>query len=297
MKLRNMITLELPPIGIKLLDEKLYEEFKDTVLFSGISYCQGIFGATFGMELLLNSGSIKICKWSPVVLGFKEPGNDFEKTIEPHLERFAIKALYMAPMYLFKKGVTPDGVIIRTNPDNYRKIIDLLGWDSFIDPEKYKQDQTSLNTFRMKPPTGMSAISIKYINRTLSLLNRFTLWHRFTTFIFKSDYVTKIFDKFITRYMANMSMCRNSFVIPWQNKKANISYYCTGGVAWGKNEPDDMTSGYPYDMYLKLEPNLDYPGKLPNDPRLTKLDKTRKRLLDAAKAKGYTMAPSYGREG
>jgi hypothetical protein len=296
MKEDHVMKLELPPIGIKLLDEKTLDEFTDITLFSGVSYCQGIFGATFGMELLLMASSIKICKWSPVVLGFKQPENDFQKTIKPHLEPFAIKGIYMAPLYLFRKGITPDGVIIRTNPGNYRRIIDLLGWNSFIDPEIYKQDQTSLNTFRMKPPTGLSAISIKYVNRTLSLLNRFTLWHRFTTLLFRSEYITRIFDKFISRYMANMSMCRNSFVIPWQEKKANISYFCTGGVAWGKNEPDDMTSGYPYEMYLKLEPHLDYPGKFPEDPRLGRLDKIRKRLLEAAKAKGHTMAPSYGKE-
>jgi len=125
----------------------------------------------------------------------------------------------MAPLHLFRKNITPDGVIIRTNPENYRKIIDLLGGTALLTLKHTKQDQTSLNTFRMKPPTGLSAISIKYVNRTLSLLNRFTLWHRFTTFIFKSDYVTKIFDKFITRYMANMSMCRNSLSFPGSRKR------------------------------------------------------------------------------
>jgi uncharacterized protein (DUF169 family) len=292
---RDLITLELPPIGIKLLDEKTLDEFKDITLFSGVSYCQGVFGATFGMELLIKASSIRVCKWSPVVLGFKQAVNDFEQTIDPHLEP-NMSGIYVAPLHLFRKGVTPDGVVIRTNPDNYRKIIDLLGWDSFIDPESYKQDQTALNTFKMNPPTGLSAISIKYINHTLSLLNRFILWHEFTAFLFKSEFVTKIFDKFITRYMANMSMCRNSFVIPWQQKKANISYFCTGGVAWGKNEPDDMTSGYPYEVFSRLEPYLDYPGKFPGDVRLMKLDKIKKRLLGTAKAKGYTLAPTDGRE-
>ena len=56
MKEDRLMKLELPPIGIKLLDEKLYEEFKDTIHFSGVSYCQGIFGATFGMELIVNAG-------------------------------------------------------------------------------------------------------------------------------------------------------------------------------------------------------------------------------------------------
>ena len=295
MKTQEFVKLELPPVGIKLLNEKLLEEFKDTTLFSGVSYCQAVFGATFGMELLLKASSIKICKWSPVVLGLKQAENDFERSVNPHLEP-CTQGVYMAPLHLFRKDVTPDGVIIRTNPAYYRKIIDLLGWDSFIDPESYKQDQTALNTFKMKPPTGLSAIAIKYVNRVLSMLNRFTLWHRFTTFLFKSDFVTKVFDKFITLYMANMSICRNSFVIPWQQGKANISYFCTGGVAWGKNEPDDMTSGYPYETFLRLDPYLDYPGKFPQDPRLRRLDKIRKRLLEAAKVKGYTLAPTDGRE-
>ena len=295
MKTQEFVKLELPPVGIKLLNEELLEEFKDTTLFSGVSYCQAVFGATFGMELLLKASSIKICKWSPVVLGLKQAENDFERSVNPHLEP-CTHGVYVAPIHLFREGVTPDGVIIRTNPGHYRKIIDLLGWDSFIDPESYKQDQTALNTFKMKPPTGLSAIAIKYVNRVLSMLNRFTLWHRFTTFLFKSDFVTKVFDKFITRYMANMSICRNSFVIPWQQGKANISYFCTGGVAWGKNEPDDMTSGYPYETFLRLDPYLDYPGKFLQDPRLGRLDKIRKRLLEAAKVKGYTRAPTDGRE-
>ena len=294
MKEDHFMKLELPPVGIKLLDDIMLEEFKDITLFSGVSYCQAVFGATFGMELLLKASSIRVCKWSPVVLGFRHAENDFERSVSIHIEPYT-HGVYMAPLHLFRKGVTPDGVIIRTNPDHYRKIIDLLGWDSFIDPASYKPDQTALNTFKMNPPTGLSAISIKYVNRLLSMLNRFTLWHRFTTFLFKSDFVTKIFDKFITRYMANMSMCRNSFVIPWQQGKANISYFCTGGVAWGKNEPDDMTSGYPYKTFLRLDPYLDYPGKFPEDQRLKRLDKIRKRLLEAAKAKGHTFAPIDGR--
>jgi len=71
------------------------------------------------------------------------------------------------------------------------------------------------------------------------------LWEIFTRIAFRSTFVTKIFDKFITKYMANMSMCRNSSVMPFQTKKANISYFCTGGVAWGKNDSRHMTSGFP----------------------------------------------------
>jgi hypothetical protein len=191
--------------------------------------------------------------------------------------------IYVAPISLFKKDITPDTVLIRTDPDNYREIIDYLGWDSFIDPEGKGLDMTGLATFQKSPPTGFSKWAVKNINRMLDLLNNCTLWEIFTRIAFRSTFVTKIFDKFITRYMANMSMCRNSSVIPFQTKKANISYFCTGGVAWGKNNSRHMTSGYPYDTYLRLDNILDYPGKIKNDPRLDRLEKKKSELLERAK--------------
>ena len=75
-----------------------------------------------------------------------------------------------------------------------------------------------------------------------------------------------------------MSMCRNSTVIPFQKGKANVSYFCTGGIAWGKNKPDNMTSGYPYGIYQKLAPFLDYPGKDVENARFNELEKEKKKL-------------------
>jgi len=48
-----------------------------------------------------------------------------------------------------------------------------------------------------------------------------------------------------------------------------------------------MTSGYPYETFLRLEPYLDYPGKFPEDPRLGRLDKIRKRLLKQQRPRAY----------
>lgn len=292
---KDMITLELPPVGIKLLDGKTIDEYGGITLFSGVSYCQAVFGATFGMELLLKPGSVKVCKWVPVVLGFKKAENEFERTIEPHLEAYT-PGIYIAPLHMFRKGVCPDVIVIRTRPDQYRFMIDILGWDSFIDFSMLRQDRTALHTFKAKPPAGLSALAIRYFNGALDLLNSFTLWHAFTALLFKSEFVTSVFDRFITRYMANMSMCRNSFVIPWQQRKANVSYFCTGGIAWGKNDSRNMTSGFPYDLFQRLMSRLDYPGKNVPDPRLDALEKIKKRLLKGAKAKGCTLAPVDGRE-
>ncbi len=257
--MNEKITLNLPPVGIKIIRNEL-EKFKNVEQFYGISYCQGINRATSGRELLITPGSIGVCQWAPVVLGFKEAKSGFEKSITEHLD-LGNSGVYAAPVTMFKKDMSPDVVLIRTDSENYRKIIDILGWDSFIPSEGLHQDVTALNTFRMDPPGPVSLWMIQNVNRLLDFMNRFDWWQRFTAFLFKSTLVTRIFDRFISRFMANMSMCRNSTVIPHKQGKANISYFCTGGIAWGKNTPGFMTSGYPFHMYKKLEGYLDFPGK------------------------------------
>jgi len=278
---RRTIEIDLPPVGVKFLSESV-AGYESITRFKGISYCQAVFGATFGMELLVVPESIQICQWVPIVMGFKEAENEFERSITGHLP-YPTAGIYIAPLFLFRNDVTPDAVLIRTDPDNYWEIIDHLGWDSFIDPKGRGLDMTGLETFKKSPPTGFSRWAVKNINRMLDILNNFMLWEIFTRIAFRSTFVTKIFDKFITKYMANMSMCRNSSVMPFQTKKANISYFCTGGVAWGKNDSRHMTSGFPYDTYLRLDEILDYPGKRAGDPRLDRLEKKRKELLKRAK--------------
>jgi uncharacterized protein (DUF169 family) len=290
----DVIKLELPPVGVKLLDEKNTGQYDGIELFSGVSYCEAVFESTFGKELLVRPSSVKVCKWVPVVLGFKKAENEFESSIEPHLDA-GTRGVYIAPLHLFRKDDAPDVVIIRTKPDHYRSIIDILGWESFIGYAALRQDKTALNTFNEKPPEGFSAITIKYFNGALDALNRFDLWNSFTALLFKSGFVTQIFDKFITRFMANMSMCRNSFVIPLKQNRANISYFCTGGVAWGKNDSRNMTSGFPYRLFGKLDAHLDYPGKRGAADGLDMLDSVRERLVkQSAMAEGKSCQLKFG---
>ncbi|MBN1880998.1 MAG: DUF169 domain-containing protein [Deltaproteobacteria bacterium] len=278
---RDTIEIDLPPVGVKFLCDSA-SGYEDITRFKGISYCQAVFGATFGMELLVVPESIQVCQWVPIVMGFKEAENEFERSITGHLP-FPTEGIYIAPLFLFRKDVTPDVVLIRTDPDSYRVIIDFLGWDGFIELDGKGLDMTGLATFQKSPPSGFSKWAVKNINRILDVLNRFSLWQIITTTLFRSTFITRIFDRFITRYMANMSMCRNSTVIPFQTHRANISYFCTGGVAWGKNNPRHMTSGFPYDTFLRLDEILDYPGKGENDPRLDRLEKKKSLLLERAK--------------
>jgi uncharacterized protein (DUF169 family) len=69
------IDLELPVIGVKILKDSL--EGFDAETYGGVSWCDAVRLATFGVKSLVVPGSIDICKWSPVILGLKEPENPF----------------------------------------------------------------------------------------------------------------------------------------------------------------------------------------------------------------------------
>lgn len=287
-----MIKLELPPVGIKILPD-IMVGFDEVAVFQGVSYCEAIFRATFGQALLVKPDSIKVCQWVPIVLGFKSAANTFEHTIQPHLPR-GTAGIYLAPLHLFRKDLKPDVVILRTRPENFRAMIDLLGWESFIDPSPYRQDVTALHTFQERPPRGFSAWAIRNVNAWLSSWNRFAAWQRFTSLIFRSTLVTRLFDRFITVFMANMSMCRNSLVIPFQAEKINISYFCTGGIAWGKNLAENMTAGCPWRLFQRLLPQLDYPGRAPNDKRLKELAKVKDKLMERPEVVVCSLKPPQG---
>jgi hypothetical protein len=118
-------------------------------------------------------------------------------------------------------------------------------------------------------------------------MNGFTLWQKTTTFLFRSTIVTRLFDRFITKFMANMSVCRNSTLIPIQTGRANISFFCTGGIAWGKNFPDFLTSGFPYEIFRRIEPHLCYPGGREHDNTSADSERLMKKMLNnASRIKG-----------
>jgi len=258
MKKSESIKLDLPPVGVEIITDD------DPALsaiprFTGISYCEAVLQATFGRELIVDSSSIQVCQWAPVVLGFKKPENEFERSINTHLPA-GTASLLLAPIARFTERRKPDVVIIRAQADTYRSILEILGYDKFIPFREYNRDETALAVFSEEPLKGFPRWAISNVNRWLSWMNRFSWWQGVTTFLFRSTTVSRIFDRFITKYMANMSLCRNSTVIPYQTGRANISFFCTGGIAWGKNFPDFMTSGFPYKIYREIEGSLLFPG-------------------------------------
>jgi hypothetical protein len=61
-----------------------------------------------------------------------------------------------------------------------------------------------------------------------------------------------------------MSVCRNSTIIPLLAGQANVSHYCTGGITWGRNSPDHLTSGWPFPLFARLSATMDL-GTLSGD--------------------------------
>jgi hypothetical protein len=253
------VKIDIPPVGVSILTE-IPASLSGVEVFSGVSYCQAILMSGRGKQLVVKPESIQVCQWVPIVLGFKSPENNFERSITPHLEP-GTSGVYLASIDMYDRSLTPDVVIIRTNFYNFSLIFQYLGKELFIDPAQYNRDATALSFYHGNTARGVNGLMLKWFNRFLDTMNRFSWWQKFTEFLFTSTTISHLFDKFITRYLANMSMCRNSTVIPLKTGKVNISNFCAGGMAWGKNSPSHMTAGFPFHIYRNIAHLLEYPGK------------------------------------
>ncbi len=247
------IELDLPVIGARILDSVAEED--GVREYHGVSWCDAVRLATYGEELLVVPGSIEVCKWAPVVLGLKEPQSEFEKDLVPRMER-PVAGIYLAQLTRFKGN--PDAVIIRGSPARLRELAQRLGGGALSTRYSGQIGRTAVGV-------GAGAASARVMlsrssNRLLAALRR---WKRFddaTRAAFKDDRVTSFFEKLIRNAVADMSMCRNSFVLPYYEDAGNISFFCTGGVTWGRNAPSDMTSGYPGRMAGEILQHLSFPG-------------------------------------
>ncbi len=233
---------EIPPLGVRFLrgDEESVPQFEE---YRGVSYCDAVRLATSGKTVLLKPDSIEVCKWVPVVLGFKKPENNFEKGIHPRLD-YPGRSVLIAPLSSFSKTTPPDVVIFRGSPESLKELISRIGEDALI--SKYRGD-ISISALA---PSGLDysrrAGFINAINRVLSRLGRIKFFDRFIKFAFKSLFITSTFEKMIKKTLADMSICRNSTVIPFLERGANVSFFCPGGVTWGGNTSNHMTCGFPF---------------------------------------------------
>lgn len=285
----NPIKLGYAPIGIKIAPEDL-KNYPNARKYTGVSFCDAVRLASDGACFLLTKDSIEVCKWAPVVLGFAEPNPRYDLKVGINLLPFT-SAIIMAPVDQYNRDYPPDVVLVRTGPEEMKNIAQGLGWEHMAtgiadqsdqgitcctvksgtglksddqkEPvigeagtakgkkQKYRVDRSALSVIKSeKNPFSLKRLIL--INKLLALLSKQKAWVDFTKWLFNRQWTTYVFDLFLDQYLANMSMCRNSTVIPYLTGKANISYFCTGGIAWGLNKPYHLTCGLPFSLYQML---------------------------------------------
>jgi uncharacterized protein (DUF169 family) len=197
------------------------------------------------------------------MLGLKEPRGRFEESLVPRLA-FPVAGLLLAPLARFSGE--PDVIVVRARPEMLREMIHVAGavegdglspllWEDHAG----RLDRSALPLLtggRTTPRQGLIGV----VNRVLASLARLGPWQALTQRLFRSSLVTAGFDALISRTLADMSVCRNSTVIPLLAGRVNVSFFCTGGITWGRNPPDHLTSGWPWPLFQRLHPPL-IPGE------------------------------------
>ncbi|MBN2168090.1 MAG: hypothetical protein JW738_02510 [Actinobacteria bacterium] len=248
------IKLDLPVIGVKQLKDSL-NGFENIDRYKGPTWCDVIRLATYGQALIVEPGSIGVCSVSPVVLGLKDAEKAVDKILEPRMEEH-VAGYYINHVSRFPDGIEPDTVIIRGRPTQVRIIAEESG-------------ELQQNFRGLIGASGLDLTGIQRLNVISALVSNWMIgfakkWKGFDPLmkaVMSNGQLMFIGEKFIERSLADMSMCRNSTILPLLEDAGNISYFCAGGASWGGNSPLNMTSGYPYRVYKKFADKLNFPGK------------------------------------
>jgi len=242
----DVTRLEPPPVGAGLL--RSAHEHGEVPAFAGVSYCQAVRQAGEGQALRVLPGSIDVCQWSPVVLGLKPPEGAFEKHLTPRLEH-PVPGLLLAPLDRFPGA--PDVVLLRTTRQVLDSLVRIVGRDRLWQGHGGRVEWSVASLFSGGRFTFRYR-AVQQTNAVLAFLARSRRWQAVTHRLFRSRLTTAAYDAIISRTLADMSMCRNSTVIPLKTGQVNVSFFCSGGITWGLNHPDHLTSGWPWAVFQGL---------------------------------------------
>lgn len=237
------------------------DQTPDAPVFSGVSFCAAVTEAARSGPLIVRPESIQVCKWAPVVLGFKQPENAFEKELAPTLTP-PVKAVLLGPADDFPAGFSPEAVIVRGEFETLCILFNYVGPDRWATElgQGTRIDVTALDLLLgHKTDTLFHRLSRKIF----TLFKTTATGRMLSAVLFRSKLITRLFEALIKRTMASMSVCRNSVVAPIKSGRVNFSYFCAGGIAWGGNEADEFTSGWPIDLYDRIKDRLIWEGKKP----------------------------------
>jgi uncharacterized protein (DUF169 family) len=233
------------PVGVRVLHST--SAHSDVPVYHGVSYCDAVRRVGKGESLRVLPGSIEVCGWAPVVLGLKAPDNRFEQGLAPRLW-YPVAGLLLAPLDCFPGE--PDVVVVRARPEVLRQRIQALGPGALWEGHGEGLDRSAISALMGEQPTWRQGL-VGAVNSALAALARYRRWQAFTRWLFRSTLVTVGFDALISRALADMSICRNSTVIPLLTGRVNASFFCTGGVTWGRNDPEHLTSGWPWAQFCQ----------------------------------------------
>jgi hypothetical protein len=222
-------------------------------VYRGVSYCDAVRRAGAGESLRILPGSIQVCRWAPVVLGLKPPEGRFEDQLAPRL-RAPVAGMLLAPLDRFPGD--PEVVLVRTTPQVLRRALDCLDPGELWEAHGGHVDRSGL-PFLLDPGDGSGPLRsrlrlINAVNRTLAALAPLPGWQALTRCLFRSHRVTVGFDALISRALPDMSMCRNTTVVPLLTGRVNGSFFCTGGITWGRNRADHLVSGWPPSQFRRV---------------------------------------------
>ncbi len=239
----SVVDMEVGVRRLQAADERL-----DLPRYEGISYCDAMHRAAAGETLRILPGSIRVCQWAPVVLGLCEPQGAFERGLAPRLP-FPVAGLLLAPLAQFPGQ--PEVVVVRDSAVQLRRLVDRAVAGTLWDGHQGRLDCSALPVLIAGQGGGRSAL-VDGVNHLLAALAPSSRWQAFTRWLFGSRLATASLDALISRTLADMSVCRNSTVVPLLTGRVNVSYFCTGGVTWGGNRADHLTSGWPPEVWAAV---------------------------------------------
>ncbi len=238
------------------------ESYPDVPLYEGVSFCDAVRRAGEGELLRVLPSSVWVCRWSPVVLGLKPPQDRFEGSLAPRLAH-PVSGYLLGPPEGFP--ITPDVVIVRGGVEAIRRMLAATVPEDIWDGHARRLDRSALAALTAEE-SSLRRRTIDAVNRVLAPLSRWERWQSFTRYLFRSGWVTARFDALISRTLADMSICRNSTAIPLLTGRVNVSFFCTGGITWGGNRPDHLTSGWPWPIYRRVIQQLEGDDEPADEP-------------------------------
>jgi hypothetical protein len=249
------------PVGVSVF--RSAQAHSDVPVYCGVSYCDAVRRAGEGECLRVLPGSIEVCGWSPVVLGLKAPANRFERGLTPRLPS-PVAGLLVAPLDRFPGE--PEVVVVRAGREVLRQMVQVLGPEALWNGHEGRLDRSAMPALTGEQPSRRQGL-VGTVNGALASLARYRRWQAFTHWLFRNHLVTAGFDALISRTLADMSICRNSTAIPLLTGRVNASFFCTGGVTWGRNDPEQLTSGWPWAQFCQATRPFDESRQTEPRPR------------------------------